>query len=66
MGCNGRLTIYTVEDTDGMKDVAADGAGISLLGPRADARIVDDVVAAIEGSDNVEMACGLVGLGLEC
>lgn len=47
-----------------MEGLAADGASIGLLSPGADACIVDDVVAAIEGGHDVEMAgIALSGLG---
>lgn len=38
-----------------MEGLAADGASIGLLGPGADACIVNDVVTAIEGGHDVEI-----------
>lgn len=63
VGGNGDA-IQTVVDSNRVEGLAADGASIGLLSPGADACIVDDVVAAIEGGHDVEMAgIALSGLG---
>ncbi len=49
------LTIGTIVDADRVEGLAADGASICFLSPGADAGVVDDVLAAVEGGDDVEI-----------
>ena len=44
-----------VVDAHGMERGPADGAGVSLLSPGSNAGIVNDVVAPIQSSDDVEV-----------
>ena len=49
------LTISAVEDADCVEQIPANGAGVSLLSPGADASIVNNVFTAIEGCDNIQV-----------
>lgn len=48
--------IDTVVHAHRMKGIAANGTGVCLLSPGANAGIVDDVVAPVKGGDNIEVA----------
>jgi len=52
--------VNAIEDTDCVEDVPADGAGVCLLRPGPNARIMNNVLASVKGRDNIEMICSFV------
>jgi hypothetical protein len=53
-------TIYAIEDANCVEEVPANRAGVCLLRPRPNARIMNNVLASVKSRDNIEMICSLV------